>query len=418
MVKNAFYAQSGGVTAVINASACGVIETARANSDRIGTVFAGQNGIIGALAEELIDTSLETDAAIAALRHTPSGAFGSCRFKLKSLEENRREYERLIEVFKAHNIGYFFYNGGGDSADTCFKVSQLSDEMGFPIQAIHVPKTVDNDLPITDNCPGFGSVAKYIAISTMEASFDVASMCKTSTKVFVLEVMGRHAGWIAAAGGLASTRDNPIPIVILFPEIEFNQEKFLAEVDAKVKQHGYCSVVVSEGTHWPDGKFLAETGLKDAFGHSQLGGCAPVVANMIQTELGHKYHWGVADYMQRAARHIASASDVEQAYAMGKAAVEFALEGENSIMPTVDRISSRPYEWKIGKAPLSKVANVEKMMPAEFITEDGFGITDACREYLEPLIEGEDYPPYENGMPKYIRMQKVLADKKLPDFEV
>ena len=345
MVKNAFYAQSGGVTAVINASACGVIETARANSDRIGTVFAGQNGIIGALAEELIDTSLETDAAIAALRHTPSGAFGSCRFKLKSLEENRREYERLIEVFKAHNIGYFFYNGGGDSADTCFKVSQLSDEMGFPIQAIHVPKTVDNDLPITDNCPGFGSVAKYIAISTMEASFDVASMCKTSTKVFVLEVMGRHAGWIAAAGGLASTRDNPIPIVILFPEIEFNQEKFLAEVDAKVKQHGYCSVVVSEGTHWPDGKFLAETGLKDAFGHSQLGGCAPVVANMIQTELGHKYHWGVADYMQRAARHIASASDVEQAYAMGKAAVEFALEGENSIMPTVDRISSRPYEW-------------------------------------------------------------------------
>ena len=417
-IKNAFYAQSGGVTAVINASACGVIETARKHSDKIGTVYAGRNGIIGALTEDLIDTSKESAEDIAALRHTPSGAFGSCRFKLKGLEESKREYERLIEVFKAHNIGYFFYNGGGDSADTCYKVSQLSESMGYPIQAIHVPKTVDNDLPITDNCPGFGSVAKYIAVSTMEASFDVASMAKTSTKVFVLEVMGRHAGWIAAAGGLASTKDNFIPVVILFPEVEFNKDKFLAKVDSYVKEYGYCSVVVSEGTHWPDGKFLAETGLKDAFGHSQLGGCAPVVASMIQEELGHKYHWGVADYMQRAARHIASKSDVEQAYALGEAAVNFALAGENSIMPTVDRLSSKPYKWEIGKTDLSKVANVEKMMPEEFISEDGFGITDACREYLEPLIEGEDYPPYENGMPKYVRMKNIAVDKKLPDFDL
>ena len=416
-VKNAFYAQSGGVTAVINASACGVIETARASSDRIGTVYAGRNGIIGALSEDLIDTSKESAADIAALRHTPSGAFGSCRYKLKSLEENRREYERLIEVFEAHNIGYFFYNGGGDSADTCFKVSKLSEEMGYPIQAIHVAKTVDNDLPITDNCPGFGSVAKYIAISTMEASFDVASMARTSTKVFVLEVMGRHAGWIAAAGGLASTEKNPIPVVILFPEVEFDQDKFLKKVDENVKEHGYCSVVVSEGTRWPDGRFLAETGLKDAFGHAQLGGCAPVVAGMIQDKLGHKYHWGVADYMQRAARHIASKSDVEQAYALGRAAVEFALAGENSIMPTIERISSRPYKWQIGKAPLSEVANVEKMMPTDFITDDGFGITGKCREYLEPLIEGEDYPPYENGLPKYVRMKNISIEKKLPDFE-
>ena len=417
-IKNAFYAQSGGVTAVINASACGVIETARKHSDKIGTVYAGRNGIIGALTEDLIDTSKESAQDIAALRHTPSGAFGSCRFKLKGLEESKREYERLIEVFKAHNIGYFFYNGGGDSADTCFKVSQLSESMGYPIQAIHVPKTVDNDLPITDNCPGFGSVAKYIAVSTMEASFDVASMAKTSTKVFVLEVMGRHAGWIAAAGGLASTKENFIPVVILFPEVEFDKDKFLAKVDGYVKEYGYCSVVVSEGTHWPDGKFLAETGLKDAFGHSQLGGCAPVVAGMIQQELGHKYHWGVADYMQRAARHIASKSDVEQAYALGEAAVNFALAGENSIMPTVDRLSSKPYKWEIGKADLSKVANVEKMMPESFISEDGFGITDACREYLEPLIEGEDYPPYENGMPKYVRMKNISVDRKLPDFEL
>ena len=317
--KNAFYAQSGGVTAVINASACGVIETCRKHSDKIANVYAGRNGIIGALTEELIDTSQESDEAIAALKHTPSGGFGSCRFKLKSLEDNKREYERLIEIFKAHDIGYFFYNGGGDSADTCFKVSQLSEKMGFPVQAIHVPKTVDNDLPITDNCPGFGSVAKYIAVSSLEASFDVRSMAATSTKIFVIEGMGRQAGWIAAAGAMAATEDCDLPIVVLFPEVEFNQEQFLPNVDEKVKEFGYCSIVVSEGCHWPDGKFLAEQGTRDSFGHAQLGGAAPVVANMIKEALGHKFHWAVADYLQRAARHLASASDVEQAYALGKA---------------------------------------------------------------------------------------------------
>lgn len=415
---NAFYAQSGGVTAVINASAAGVIEAAR-KSNKIGKVYAGRNGIIGALTEDLIDTSKESVSTIKALRHTPSGAFGSCRFKLKSLEENRREYERLIEVFKAHNIGYFFYNGGGDSADTCYKVSQLSKQMGYPIQAIHVPKTVDNDLPITDNCPGFGSVAKYVAVSTREASFDVASMAKTSTKVFIVEVMGRHAGWIAAAGGLASTEDTPIPIVILFPEVEFNEEKFLAKVQGMVDKHGYCSVVVSEGVHWPDGRFLAETGLKDAFGHSQLGGAATVISGMIQSKLGLKNHWAVADYLQRAARHIASKTDVDMAYAMGKAAVDFAVKGHNSVMPTVDRLSNKPFKWKVGMAPLSKVANVEKMMPANFITKDGFGITQACRTYMEPLIKGEDYPPYQNGMPKYARIKGVAVPKKLnDDFEL
>ncbi len=414
--KNAFYAQSGGVTAVINASACGVIETARKNSDKMGTVYAGRNGIIGALTEDLIDTSLESDDNIAALRYTPSGGFGSCRFKLKSLEDNKLEYERLIEVFKAHDIGYFFYNGGGDSADTCHKVSQLSEKMGFPIQAVHIPKTVDNDLPITDNCPGFGSVAKYIAVSTLEASFDVRSMAKTSTKIFVIEVMGRHAGWIAAAGGLVE--DQGIPVVILFPEVEFDQDKFLAKVDVKVKEFGFCTIVVSEGVHWPDGRFLAEQGTRDSFGHAQLGGAAPVVANIIKDALGYKFHWAVADYLQRAARHLSSKSDVEQAYALGKAGVEFALEGANAIMPTVDRISSSPYEWKIGQAPLAEVANVEKMMPLDFITEDGFGITDKCKEYLLPLIEGEDYPPYENGLPKYVVLDNTSVEKKLPEFEL
>ena len=415
--RNALYAQSGGVTAVINASACGVIETARAHRDRIGRVYAGRNGIIGALAEDLIDTSKESAAAIAALRSTPSGAFGSCRYKLKSLEANRREYERLIEVFKAHDIGYFFYNGGGDSADTCFKVSQLSQSMGYPIQAIHVPKTVDNDLPVTDCCPGFGSVAKYVAVSTLEASFDVRSMAKTSTKVFVVEVMGRHAGWIAAAGGLVE--DHGIPVVILFPEVEFDEAKFIARVDALVKQHGYCSVVVSEGCHWPDGRFLAEQGTKAAFGHAQLAGAAPVVADMVKRALGHKFHWAVADYLQRAARHIASATDVKQAWQVGARAVELALKGHNAVMPTIERTSDAPYRYKIGVAELSKVANVEKFMPREFISADGFSITEACKRYLRPLIQGEDYPKYgRDGLPVYVTLKNVAVAKKLPAFEL
>ena len=416
--KNAFYAQSGGVTAVINASACGVIETARKHKDKIGKVYAGRNGIIGALTEDLIDTGKDSAAAIAALRSTPSGAFGSCRFKLKGLEENRLQYERLIEVFKAHNIGYFFYNGGGDSADTCLKVSQLSEKLGYPLQAIHVPKTVDNDLPITDCCPGFGSVAKYVAVSVREASFDVASMCKTSTKVFVVEVMGRHAGWIAAAGGLASDKGCELPIVILFPEITFDKEKFLARVDAMVKKHGYCSVVVSEGVKGEDGKFLSDQGVRDAFGHAQLGGVAPVVANMVKDALGYKFHWAVADYLQRAARHIASKTDVEQAYALGKSAVELALKGNNAVMPTIVRLSGKPYKWKVGVAQLKNVANVEKMMPRDFITKDGFGITEKCRAYLAPLIKGEDYPPYKDGLPQYVRLKNAAVPKKLGEFKI
>jgi len=414
--KNAFYAQSGGVTAVINASACGVIETARLHKAQIGKVYAGRNGIIGALTEDLIDTGKESASAIAALRSTPSGAFGSCRYKLKSLDTHRREYERLIEVFKAHDIGYFFYNGGGDSADTCFKVSQLSEQMGYPLQAIHVPKTIDNDLPITDCCPGFGSVAKYVAVSTLEASFDVRSMAKTSTKVFVVEVMGRHAGWIAAAGGLVE--DQGIPVVILFPEIVFDEKKFLKRVDKLVKEHGFCTVVVSEGCHHADGTFLAEQGARDAFGHAQLGGAAPVVANMVKQALGHKFHWAVADYLQRAARHIASATDVKQAYELGQKAVELALAGRNAVMPTVERISDAPYRYKIGVAELAKVANVEKFMPRDFITKDGFGITDKCRRYLTPLIQGEDYPKYKNGLPVYVTLKNTPVAKKLAKFEL
>lgn len=413
--KNAFYAQSGGVTAVINASACGVIETARQHPDKIGKVFAGRNGIIGALTEDLIDTSFESTEDIAALKHTPSGAFGSCRYKLKSLEENETQYRRLMEVFAAHDIGYFFYNGGGDSQDTAHKVSQLGEKMGYPITCIGIPKTVDNDLPLTDNCPGFGSVAKYVAVSILEAGFDVESMAATSTKVFIMEVMGRHAGWIAAAGGLAANNASQAPHIILFPEIAFNPESFLQKVDDCVKKYGFCAIVTSEGIKNSEGKFLSDAGLTDAFGHAQLGGVAPVLAQLVKSRLGYKYHWAVADYLQRAARHISSQSDVEQAYALGKAAVELALSGKNARMPIVVRDNDMPYQWHIEDVALSEVANVEKKMPRDFITEDGFGITEKCRTYLLPLIAGEAYPPYSAGLPQYIRLQNRAVPKKIQE---
>ena len=412
MPKNAFYAQSGGVTAVINASAAGVIETARQHPDAIGKVYAGRDGIIGALTENLIDTSQESPAAIAALKHTPAGAFGSCRYKLKGFEQNRAEYERLIEVFRAHDIGYFFYNGGGDSADTCLKVSQLGAQMGYPLQAIHVPKTMDNDLPLTDCCPGSGSVAKYTAVSIREASFDLASMCASSTKVFILEVMGRHAGWTAAAGGLASV-DGQDPHILLFPEVAFDQARFLARVQQCVDTHGYCTIVASEGLRNAAGEFVADAGSKDAFGHTQLGGVASTLAQIIKAELGLKYHYAVADYLMRAARHIAAKTDLEQAYAVGRAAVEAAVAGKSGIMMSIVRESDSPYRWHIGEAPLDQVANVEKTMPPEFISEDGFHITQACRDYMLPLIAGEDAPPYgPDGLPAYVRLKNVPVEKK------
>ena len=412
MAKNAFYAQSGGVTAVINASAAGVIETARRHKKHFGKVYAGRNGIIGALTEDLIDTSRESPAAIRALKFTPGGAFGSARYKLKGVEKGGHEYERLVEVFKAHDIGYFFYNGGNDSADTCLKVSQISEKLGYPIVAVHVPKTVDNDLPITDCCPGFGSVAKYVAISMMEAGLDIESMAKTSTKVFILEVMGRHAGWITAATGLAQAKPGQAPHILLFPEIAFEEEAFLAKVSESVKQFGYCAVGVSEGVQGKDGRFLSESGLKDAFGHAQLGGVAPRIAELVRGKLGLKHHWAVADYLQRSARHIASKTDLEQSYAVGKAAVELAVKGETGLMPTIVRVSQKPYKWKIGTARLTDVANVEKKMPRDFITPDGFHITERCRRYLEPLIAGEAYPPFEKGLPTYVRLKNVAVKKK------
>jgi ATP-dependent phosphofructokinase / diphosphate-dependent phosphofructokinase len=411
--QNAFYAQSGGVTAVINASACAVIETARRHKDKIKNVYAGRNGILGALTEDMIDTSAEPARAIAALRHTPGGAFGSARYKLKGLDANLAEYQRLIEVFRAHDIGYFFYNGGGDSMDTAHKVSQIGKRLKFPVTCIGIPKTVDNDLPVTDTCPGFGSVAKYVAVSTAEAALDVASMAKTSTRVFILEVMGRHAGWIAAAAGLAQSIGVNAPHIILFPEIPFDEDAFLRRVDECVRHDEFCVVVVSEGVRLADGRFLAEAGTRDAFGHAQLGGVAATIAALVRSRLGLKYHYAIADYLQRSARHIASKTDVEQAYAVGKAAVELALAGENAVMPTIVRGSDRPYRWSIGKVSLSRVANREKLLPRSFISSDGFSITARCRRYLEPLVRGEDYPPYRNGLPQYAVLRKRAVPRRL-----
>lgn len=413
---NAFYAQSGGVTSVINASAAGVIQTAAKFPEHINKVYAGEDGILGALSENLIDTSLEDPAAIEALKMTPSGAFGSCRYKLKSVEEFRNQYERLVEVFKAHDIRYFFYNGGGDSQDTSHKISQISESMGYPITCVGVPKTIDNDLPFTDCSPGFGSVAKYVAVSILEASMDVASMSSSSTKVFVMEVMGRHAGWIAAASGLAADHRELGPDIILFPEIDFDQQAFIAKVQKTVADKGHCSVVVSEGAKYADGRFLADSGIKDAFGHAQLGGVAPVVTDIIKQATGLKCHWAVCDYLQRSARHIASKTDIEQAYALGAAAVELAVSGHNAVMPTIVRTNDSPYQWEIGQAPLADVANIEEMMPADYISDDGFFITEKCRTYLSPLIQGEDYPSYTNGLPDYVVLKKNKVPKILQEF--
>ena len=415
--KNAIYAQSGGVTSVINATAGGVIEAAR-KSKRINKLYAGKNGIRGLLREDIIDTSIEDIVEIKKLQHTPGGIFGSCRHKLKDSSSNKKEYERLIEVFRAHDIGYFFYNGGGDSQDTTNKISQFTIDAGFPVQCIGIPKTVDNDLPYTDNCPGFGSVAKYVATSVREASLDVQSMSESSTKVFIMEVMGRHAGWIAASSGLAHDKNNSAPHIILLPEVPFYKAKFLKRVKETIKKHGYCVIVVSEGARFKNGEFIADAGTVDSFGHKQLGGVAPTIAEMIKDNLGYKYHWAVSDYLQRAARHISSKSDLDQAYAVGKAAVRFALSGENAVMPIIKRVSSNPYSWKIDKVQLSKVANVERKLPQNFITKDGFGVTEACKNYLRPLIQGEAYPPYKDGVIETASLKNKVVKKKLKTFKV
>ncbi|MCK9489423.1 MAG: 6-phosphofructokinase [Xanthomonadales bacterium] len=413
---NLLYAQSGGVTAVINATAGAIIEAARKRR-QVGTVLAARNGILGALREELYDLKGEDLRQIRALAHTPGGAFGSCRWKLPDIAKDRAPYERLIEVLRAHDIRWFLYNGGGDSADTALKLSRIGAELDYPLVCVAVPKTIDNDLPVTDCSPGFGSAARYTAVSVLEASLDVASMAETSTKVFVYEAMGRHAGWLAASAGLAARRPGDAPHVILLPEVPFDQARFLDRVKATVEKIGWCTVVVSEGVRDADGRFLAEAGKRDAFGHAQLGGAAPTVARLVTDKLGYKHHWAVPDYLQRSARHIASGTDLAHAQAVGKAAVEYALAGQNAVMPAIKRQSAAPYRWEIRPAPLERIANQEKMLPKSFISKDGFGITAAARRYLAPLIQGEAKTPWRDGLPVVAELKLALAARKLPPWQ-
>ena len=397
-MKNAFYAQSGGVTSVINCSAYGVIS--KFKKDFSGSnIYASKNGIVGLLEGELYDLS-ETKKPFQNLLDMPGGIFGSCRYKLPNLDDEAF-YKNLFVQLEKINIGYFFYNGGNDSADTCLKVAKAAEKYGYDLKAIAVPKTIDNDLAVTDNCPGFGSVAKYVAISAKEASLDIKSMCKTSTKVFVLEVMGRHAGWIAAAGELANNNEQTFVHKILLPEISFDEERFLSGVEQDVSEYGYSVIVASEGLKNKNGELYASSTEKDSFGHSQLGGLAPKIASLITNKLNLKNHWSVADYLQRSARHISSLTDIKQAVAVGEAAVKLAAEGKSGVMPIIKRISNSPYEWVISEGDLNQIANEEKTLPKNFISNDGFGITEAGRNYLQPLIEGESFPKFSNGTPLY-----------------
>ena len=415
-MPNALYAQSGGVTAVINATACGVIETARKHRKKIGKLYAGLNGIVGVLREDLVDTSFETQIQVERLRDTPGGAFGSCRYKLDLSDVKNSDFVRLFEVFDAHDIRYFFYNGGGDSQDTANKILRASKDLGAELTCIGIPKTVDNDLAGTDCSPGFGSAARYVAISVQEASLDVASMCDTSTKVFILEVMGRHAGWIAAAGGLAGNGDDEAPHIILFPEVPLDQERFLARMKEVVDRLGYCVVVASEGAVDVHGRHLSESLQTDAFGHEMLGGVAVRLAELVSRELGLKYHFAIADYLQRSARHIASGTDLEQAYAVGEAAVVEAVKGTNGVMITIERLNNGPYRWKTGTYPLDRVANLEVPLPKDFIRPDGYGITTKAREYLAPLIEGNAQAKYKAGLPVFSRLKMQRVERKLTDY--
>ena len=419
MKGNIFYAQSGGVTPVINATAAGVIDAYNKNSKSFGKLYIGKNGILGALKEELIDVSKENKSQLALLKQTPGGAFGSCRLKLNDFKKSKKDFERIYEVFKKHNIRYFFYNGGGDSQDTTNKISKFFKKKNYSLVCIGLPKTIDNDLPITDNCPGFGSVAKYIATSTLEASLDVKSMCETSTKVFILEVMGRHAGWLAASAGVIKEKTGDAPHLILLPEIKFNQSLFLKRVKEITLRYGYCVIVASEGIKDGKNKFLSDSGLKDSFGHAQLGGVAPILSSIINNKLKYKVHWAVSDYLQRAARHIASRVDVDQAYALGLESIKIAKTDINNIMLTIKNDSTKQnYKWSISSTNLDNVANIEKMLPKSFIKSNNFEITNSCKQYILNLIQGEDYPTYQKGFPQYAKLKCKTIKKKLAPYKL
>ena len=412
---NLLYAQSGGVTAVINATAASVIEAARARADAVGRVLAARHGILGALDEDLIDTAPLSAADLRRLAGTPGGAFGSCRFDLDPPEANRDQYERLFAVFAVHDIGYFLYNGGNGSMDTVAKVSRAAAERGYPLVCVGVPKTVDNDLEGTDCSPGFGSAAKYAATSMLEAGLDLAAMTSPVGRAFVMEVMGRNAGWLAAATALAARNDDQPPHVILMPEVPFDEEAFLAVVRSTVSRLGYCAITVSEGIRRADGTLLMEQD-EDAKGHVQLGGAGQCIARLIHARLGYKHHWAIPDYLQRAAGHLVSATDHAQARAVGQAAVEYALAGRDGVMAAIRRLADAPYRWDVAPVAVTAIANLERQVPAAFIRPDGLHVTDAARAYLCPLIEGEMPACFAGGLPDYPRFALPGVARRLAPY--
>jgi 6-phosphofructokinase 1 len=409
------YAQAGGVTAVINASAAAVIEAARARASEHGGVLAARNGVLGLLAEELVDTAALDVDDLALLRQTPGGYFGSCRFDLDDPQTNPRQFDRIFEVLAAHDVGAFLYNGGNGSMDAVLKLSQAARERGYPLVCVGVPKTVDNDLLETDCCPGFGSAAKYIATAMLEAGRDVEAMASRRGRVFVMEVMGRNAGWLAAASALAARNPDEAPHIVLLPELPFDEGRFLRKVKACVTRLGYCAITAAEGIRTADGRALMEQG-RDALGHVQLGGVGQWLARLIHRHLAYKHHWAVPDYLQRAAGHLASATDLAQAEAVGRAAVDCALDGRDAVMPAIHRLGDAPYRWEVRPVGLEGIANLERQLPPGFIAEDGFGISAAGRRYFAPLIEGEPAVRYAAGLPLHLTRRLPLLPRRLGGY--
>jgi 6-phosphofructokinase 1 len=410
--SNLLYAHSGGVTAVINASAAAVIAAAHARPERVGKVFAARRGILGVLAEDLYDTEAFDEEALARLMLRPGGAFGSCRFDLPS-EDGQRVTDRLFEVFAAHDIGYFLYNGGNGSMDAVARLHDAARERGYPLVCVGVPKTVDNDIVGTDCCPGFGSAAKYLATSMLEAGLDIASMVGSRGSVFVMEVMGRNTGWLAAATALAANGDpDAAPHIVLVPEATFDEEAFLAEVRRVTERLGYCAITVAEGIRRPDGSLIMEKS-RDPRGYVQLGGAGSAIARMIHERLGYKHHWAIPDYLQRSAGHWLSAVDHAQAVAVGRAAVELALDGHGGVFPAIRRLADAPYHWEVAEEDTGRIANLERRLPPAFVRADGLHVTQAACDYIRPLIQGEVAQATRDGLPDYGPLPLVMVPRRL-----
>ncbi|KUJ75795.1 6-phosphofructokinase [Thiomicrospira sp. XS5] len=417
--RNVIYAQAGGVTAVINASAAGVIEMVKRHPEKFGKVYAAINGIVGVLEERLTDASRFSEDTLDRLKTQPGAAFQACRFDLDGIDENPGQYQRVLEVFRTYDIGYFFYNGGNGSMVTAQKVADYCSAHGHPVTCIGVAKTIDNDLALSHCSPGFGSAAKYIATSLLEATMDLFSMHNTSTKFFALEAMGRNVGWLTIAGGLIKTAMPDVPLLILPAERPFERSKFLDRVQHLIDTKGYCVCIVSEGLMDMDGHYISIENVEHTHNndYTQLGGVAHTLSGLVSNTFNCKTHSAVPDYLQRSASHLVSQTDWEMAYRAGKAAVQAALDGKHGVLPVIEVIDTHPLVWRYKNVDLFEVADLEKSVPDEFLTEDGMDITPAAIDYLLPLIKGERHIQYCNGLPDIYPMQFELVEQQLPKYK-